>query len=98
MLEYFVTQSFRYVASHYRITKLPLFQQRQDMQTCRISAHQPMRKSAWNEDVHDELGVLPVSKVLEVLEVVHERLILKIFALSEDYILEDMADDLQLRY
>jgi hypothetical protein len=98
MLEYFVTQPFRDVASHYRITKLLLFQQRQDMQTCRISAHQPMRKDACNGDVHDELGVLPIPKILQVLEVVHERFIVEILTLSQDYGLADTGNDLQLRY
>jgi hypothetical protein len=49
-------------------------------------------------DIHDELGVLPIPKILEIFEVVHECFILEELALSQNYVLEGMEGDLQLRY
>jgi hypothetical protein len=68
------------------------------MQTCRVSTHQTGRKQETKEDVHDELGVLPIPEILEIVEVVHERFILKELTLSEDYRSDGIKGSPQLRY
>ena len=98
MVEYFVTQSLRDIASHNGIPKPPLLQQRQNMQTCRISIYQIQFQMADREDVHNKLRVRSIPKVFQILEVVHKGFILKILTLSEDYVLLDTEDRLQLRY
>jgi hypothetical protein len=65
------------------------------MQTCWVSNHETQETK---EDVHDELGVLPIPEILEILEVVHERFTLKELALSEDYRSDGIKGSPQLRY